>query len=73
MQGTKVNILDSFQSLSIEVSKSLRKCELTAMLASMFEGNLFYIINQLFVDDLSSLSKLIVCRQDEFAVVPVSD
>lgn len=69
MQGTKVNILGSFQSLSVKVSKSLRKCELTAM----FEGNLFYIINQLFVDDLSSLSKLIVCRQDESAVVPVSD
>lgn len=62
MQDTKVNILQSFEALGIQVSKSLRKGELVEMLASVFDGKPFSIINHLLEDEQKILSKLIACR-----------
>lgn len=62
MQDTKVNILQSFEALGIQVSKSLRKGELVEMLASVFDEKPFSIINHLLEDEQKILSKLIACR-----------
>lgn len=69
---TKIGILDSFRALDIKVSKSLRKAELAEMLATVFEENLFYIINRLSKEDQDLLSQLVACRQDEYVLVPMS-
>lgn len=72
MMDTKVGILDSFQALDIQVSKSILKGELADMMTSVFEEKPFYIINHLSEEDQALLSKLIACKQDECVVVPIS-